>query len=405
VEGFSRAPLNKEAVPRATDAFRHFHSSFHIVCFSISTDDSNSSDESITIFQQMTKSLVSEDYAKNPAELRKYVQYITLFRVGLPALAVASASCLAYSGVSTALAGIIDDSGAFGVIAQDSSQFIQNILTTCGLMFSILVGYTYYFLYQQQESIYLALFEEVTVAKSLLEQISLVCEGRKPMYRTILQCVDRYVRDDLTQFSVEPSVLLSSRPIDDPLEDIMYLTSVGEPSVVYQTVRSLRQARARRLGALQRKLPQIHMILLFSLAAIVLCTFPLLGAGVQTIGEPGILSVQSWYFSFIVFGIACAFGVINELNRPSGDGAYNVITVLSVMVTGLEEELEGRLADKYLPSGFSPTNDVTNPSSDDLAVEVYAQAQIPKGAYKEDGTSSPWIGKRIANRIRNRRKD
>jgi hypothetical protein len=75
------------------------------------------------------------------------------------------------------------------------------------------------------------------------------------------------------------------------------------------------------------------------------------------------------------------------------------------MVMGLEEELEGRLADKYLPSGFSPTNDVTNPSSDDLAVEVYAQAQIPKGAYKEDGTSSPWIGKRIANRIRNRRKD
>jgi hypothetical protein len=262
-----------------------------------------------------------------------------------------------------------------------------------------------------QQSIYLALFEEVTVAKSLLEQIALVCEGRKSMYRTILHCIDRYVREDLTQFAVEPSVLLSSRPIDDPLEDIMYLTSVGEPSIVYQTVRSLRQARAYRLGALQRKLPQIHMILLFSLASIVLCTFPLLGAGVQTIVGPGILSVQSWYLSFIVFGIALCLGITNELNQPSGDGAYNVITVLSVMVAGLEEELEGRLAGKYLPSSFSPTNDVTRASSDESVVDgqaqapVHTSAELQNGAViNEDDESSPWFGKRIASRIRNRRK-
>jgi hypothetical protein len=262
-----------------------------------------------------------------------------------------------------------------------------------------------------QQSIYLALFEEVTVAKSLLEQIALVCEGRKSMYRTILLCIDRYVRDDLTQFAVEPSILLSSRPIDDPLEDIMYLTSVGEPSIVYQTIRSLRQARAYRLGALQRKLPQIHMILLFSLASIVLCTFPLLGAGVQTIGGPGILSVQSWYLSFIVFGIALCLGIINELNQPSGDGAYNVITVVSVMVTGLEEELEGRLAGKYLPSSFSPTNDVTRPSSDESVVDGQSQApalasvELPNGAViNEDYVSTPFFWKRIANRIRNPRK-
>jgi hypothetical protein len=152
--------------PRATVKFqaRRVRLASHLVHLSTASDDSGSSEEnmttatddnitsdkSITIFQQMAQSLVSEDYAKNPAELGMYVQYITIFRVGLPALAVASASCLAYPGVSMALAGIIDDSGAFGVIAQDSSQYIQNILTTCGLMFSILVGYTYYFLYQQQ---------------------------------------------------------------------------------------------------------------------------------------------------------------------------------------------------------------------------------------------------------------
>jgi len=379
----------------------------------------------VTVFEEMAQNLVSRDYKTNPAELQKYVQYITAFRVGLPALAAASAACLAYPGVSMTLAGIIDDPGAFSVIAQDSSQYIQNILTTCGLMFSILTGYTWYFLYMQQESIYLALFEETTAVMILLEQIALVCEGRKEMYHDILNSIKRYVREDMTQFAVEPSILLSSRPVDDPLQDIMYLTSVGEPSIVYQSVRALRQARAHRLGALQRKLPQIHFILLWTLAAVVLCTFPVLGAGVQTIGGPGILSVQSWYLSFIVFGITTTLGVINELYKPAGNGAYNVVTVLSIMVDSLEEELEGRYADRYITSFLSPTNDVTNASWGDargyevfLDVEV-APPEVPVSSETlvqsdstlqqhdltlDESASAPWFGKRIVNRIRNGRK-
>jgi hypothetical protein len=153
---------------------------------------------------------------------------------------------------------------------------------------------------------------------------------------------------------VEPAILLSALPSEDPLEDILYLTSVGEPSVVYQTVRSLRQARAYRLGALQRKLPDIHMTLLWVLAGIVLFTFPLLGAGVQTIGGSEILEVQSYYLGFIVFGMSLVMGVIYELQRPGEAGAYNARTVLAVMVGGLEEELKQRLAGQSFPS--SPTS-------------------------------------------------
>lgn len=182
------------------------------------------------------------------------------------------------------------------------------------------------------------------MAKSLLEQVALVSQGRDVLYERILSCVQEYVRDDLTKFNdIEPSELISNRPIDDPLEQILYLTSVGEPSLVYQTVRSLRQARSARLGALQRKLPQIQIYLLWTLAAIVLFTFPLLGAGSQTIGGLGILKVQSWYLSFIVFGISITMGVVEELRRPAEIGAYNAQAVLNVMVKGLEEELEGRL--------------------------------------------------------------
>ena len=95
------------------------------------------------------------------------------------------------------------------------------------------------------------------------------------------------------------------------------------------------------------------MILLWTLVGIVLFTFPLLGAGVQTIGGMGILKVQAWYLSFIVFGISLIMGVVNELRKPAATGAYNARTVLNVMVAGLQEELDLRLEGGITgPPGF-----------------------------------------------------
>ena len=240
-------------------------------------------------------------------------------------------------------------------------------------------------MYQQQEAIYLALFEEVTMAKSLLEQVALVCQGRDNLYKRILNCIDRYVTHDLTKFNdVEPATLISARPIDDPLEDILYLTSVGEPSIVYQTVRSLRQARSFRLGALQRKLPNIHMTVLWSLFAIVLFTFPLLGAGSQTIGGMEILHVQAVYLSFIVFGMCLTLNVIAELREPSRLGAYNAQTVLNVMVAGLEEDLALRLQGAEL----GDTMTFTNPPGPSVDTMGYAENEADSNDDESDSTSS-----------------
>eukprot|EP00977_Amphora_coffeiformis_P013046 scaffold3339_cov174-Amphora_coffeaeformis.AAC.14 len=300
------------------------------------------------VWERLANLFINMDNVSLDSDLervKRYYELITVFRVGVPAVAWATSAHLVYPHISMALAAGINDSGVFAVVSQDASQYIQNILTTSGLVFSLLAGQTFYFMYQQQEAIYLALFEEVTMAKSLLEQVSLVCQGRDVLYQRILACIDHYVQEDLTRFNdIEPAILLSQKPIDDPLENILYLTSVGEPSIVYQTVRSLRQARAYRLGALQRKLPPIHTVLLYSLAAIVLFTFPLLGAGSQTIGGPGILVVQAWYLSFIVFGIVLVLGVIEELQSPGDKGAYNARTVLAVMLGGLQEDLAMRIA-------------------------------------------------------------
>ena len=311
-------------------------------------------------FESLVEKLFPGNYKTDNNEMKKYLQLVTLLRVGIPATLLASIAYLIYPGISLAIFTWINDADATSVVANDYSQYIQNILTTSGLMFSITVGYTYYFLYQQQEAIYLSLFDEVTEAKCLLEQLALVSQGRSEMYHTMLDHIQRYIDDDLTQFFVEPSILLSKRPIDDPLEQIMYLTSVGEPSVVYQTVRTLRQARAVRLGALQRKLPPIHFALVYTLACNILVVFPLLGAGSQSIGGLEILHIQSVYMAIIVFGIGIVLGVLNELNQPTRVGAYNVVSVLTVMVKGLVAEIQDRQAgefEKHMVRMDSPSDD------------------------------------------------
>mmetsp|Transcript_25278 Transcript_25278/g.41077 ORF Transcript_25278/g.41077 Transcript_25278/m.41077 type:complete len:235 (-) Transcript_25278:47-751(-) len=156
---------------------------------------------------------------------------------------------------------------------------------------------------------------------------------------------NRYVEEDLKKgLGKEPAQVLSARPMDDPLEIIMYLTSVGVPSSIYDTVRSLRQARALRLASLQKKLPPVHLLLLWLLAVIELSSFPVLGAGTQTIGGYNILTIEAGLFAIMTFGIVLTLSVVGELYAGSG-GAYNVDSVLNVMVKGLDEELETRMKD------------------------------------------------------------
>jgi hypothetical protein len=97
------------------------------------------------------------------------------------------------------------------------------------------------------------------------------------------------------------------------------------------------------------------------------------------------------------------------------------------MVEGLEEELEGRLEDRYLTSFLSPTNDAYSATwgndADELQAFLLAEtsslkpetAPIPALPSSTDLSetaetglatkeSLPWFGKRIVNRIRNGRR-
>ncbi len=150
--------------------------------------------------------------------------FLTILRVVVPSILAGVAAFIAFPQLSLWLCSLFQDQGVFAVLSQDSSQFVQNFLSVSSLLFSILVGQTYYFMYQQQEMVYYALFDEVTEAKSLLEQVALVSQGRS-MYKRVLECMSIYVESDLKALDKDPALLLSSRPMDDPLETIMYLVS------------------------------------------------------------------------------------------------------------------------------------------------------------------------------------
>lgn len=270
----------------------------------------------------------------------------TIFRVVIPTVLAFIGGFFVYEPFCRVLQALLDigDTGRgpiLSLLAMDQSQYMQNFLTVNGLLFTILCGNTYTSLYTQQELLFHALFKEVTEAKSLLEQSCLVCQGR-PFYPKILDSIGQYVASDLRRLDVEPADLLANRPMDDPLEYILYATSVGVPSVVYDTIRDLRQARGQRLGAMQRKLPGIHFVLLYVLGFLELLAFPFLGAGTVSIASDSkILIIQAVFFGAMCGAIVMTLQVIYELWKPFG-GAYTVDTALEKMVQGLEEELEMR---------------------------------------------------------------
>jgi hypothetical protein len=133
----------------------------------------------------------SNDANLRQPKLELQIQLETLTRILLPSLASSLLSFLLFPSLAVYLSYLINDSATFAVLSVDSSQFIQNFLTVTGLTFSILVGQTYYFMYQQQEAVFVSLFGEVTEAKSLLEQVALVCQGRRDMYEMCLGAIKR----------------------------------------------------------------------------------------------------------------------------------------------------------------------------------------------------------------------
>ena len=213
--------------PRSLAVLRAFErTTVRRMILSSSSSSSSSSVTSVTtndgggVQQQGAKTTTTTKFEKQVSKLK--IGLGTFIRIAVPAIVSGIVAFYTFPKLALGLGSLFTEAGVFAVLSQDSSQFVQNFLSVCSLLFSILVGQTYYFMYQQQEMVYYALFDEVTEAKSLLEQVALVSQGRK-MYGRVLQCMSTYVQSDLKALDKDPALLLSSRPMDDPLETIIYL--------------------------------------------------------------------------------------------------------------------------------------------------------------------------------------
>jgi len=265
----------------------------------------------------------------------------TVMKVALWSISSMLLSYLLWPWLQRSAWALLVGAGGPSGLCDATQNFVGHFLAIVSLLFSILAGNSYTALYSQNEAIFTALFAEVSEAKALMEQIALVCSGR-PFYRSALENIQRYVSSDLRRLEQPPAVLVACKPRDDPLESILYLTSVGVPSAVYETVRSLRQRRGDRLGAAQRKLPPVQIALLYVLGALNLLSFVFLGTQVAS-GEASQLCRA--LFALLMGAMIMTMRVIHELWTPFG-GAYNVDGVLAIMIRGLEDELQQRLQGK-----------------------------------------------------------
>lgn len=449
---FSRQSLAElTAVPKSTDVNQSKASKLQNISISSSLSVSSSS----TTEQERFK-----------------IELQTLSRIGIPSLILASICFATFPTIASTLATNIHDAydGGAGpnyygaeslnlILNDNSNQFIQNMHNFCALLFSLLTGYTFAFVYRQQEKVYYALFEEVSAVTSLLEQIALATEGRSALYHTLLESMRAYVHYDMKmQFTPAsnktdttastaleyppediPALLLSTRPSKDPFETILYITSVGTPSRIYSTVRQLRQSRSRRLAAMQRKMPELNLYLLYILGFMAWITFPIVAAGSSTVGGDALLNVQRVQLSLGVFAMGGVLGIINELKVPALNGkggssissVYDVdFSVLETLLNGLEDEICVRIAkcdekDSYadgksydtasgflarasLLDGGSSDGHITcsdakmNTEDDQITTKVNMHVTPENDIQVTDYVTKPRLFRRILNRIQRR---
>jgi hypothetical protein len=164
-----------------------------------------------------------ETIAEKVAEVRSQQRISSLRSIGIPAAVAAALGFLYFDEASQLIASNLD-AQSIAIISKDDErgQYVQNFLVVIDLLFAILAGNAYQQLYKQQEAIFFALYREVTEAKSLLEQLTLVGQAR-PWYPEALLQMRKYITNDLRKLNMSPSKQLSARPADDPLEAIMYM--------------------------------------------------------------------------------------------------------------------------------------------------------------------------------------
>ena len=144
------------------------------------------------------------------------------------------------------------------------------------------------------------------MAKALLEQATL----RQPSYAGVLD--DVQLRRPGPEGAIIPGRVIIHKPRDDPLEAIMWQTSVGTPGAIYNTVRWLRRARGERLGAMPP--PAAFCAAIPPRNPRGLRVPPAVGR--RGSGGAGALRVEAAMFALMTAALTLTLGVVVQLWRP-----------------------------------------------------------------------------------------
>lgn len=262
-------------------------------------------------------------------------------------LVATSAFCPLASALRSLLATPAQD-----VLKDDMTQFSQNAFAVLLLLFSLLLGETFSMLLDRQDRLCRAIYSEVSEARTLIEQLVLLSAGRQggdgswsSSSQNLLENVEAYLVQDLQQLG-ERRILpgRGAAPVD-ALETLLFATSVGVPSGVCDSVRAIRQARASRLAAAQRKFPLAHSGILWTLAFLATAIFVLLAAGMagfeaDVATQSGhLLAVLSPLFGVLVGAQTMTGMVMSELSKPGGSELFRSQDIVEQGLGGLLQEL------------------------------------------------------------------
>ena len=117
----------------------------------------------------------------------------TAKRIFLPTSIISAIAYVAFAPLAQLTHNVLGRKTAMLIGNSDLAKTVPGVL---GLLFSVVASNTFTALYEQQEAAHLAVYAEVSCARSLLEQLVLVLGGPgEPRCRSALRAFRRYVGD------------------------------------------------------------------------------------------------------------------------------------------------------------------------------------------------------------------
>mmetsp|Transcript_68762 Transcript_68762/g.223941 ORF Transcript_68762/g.223941 Transcript_68762/m.223941 type:complete len:589 (-) Transcript_68762:65-1831(-) len=217
--------------------------------------------------------------------------------------------------------------------------------STVGLLFSFLLGYTFYILVARQVALYNSLFEETAVLTQLIEESQMFLPREDVL--KILTGVRQYIAlawadEDYDPATVSAKVLRSNMDAVEQMSRILVDgIRAGNPiyGEVLTSVRALRMARARRLAAMQSPIPGVQYGLLSTLA---------LFAALPPFLEPsgGSSTLSQVLYGLLVAVLVLVLAVVLDVANPRRPGAYSMDREMSIILIALQDTLNGIEADE-----------------------------------------------------------